>query len=170
MDDATYREVVMGTKDRVFGYAARILNDREEAKDVAQEALVRLWEHREKVPDTASAGAWLLRTAHNLCFDRLRLRSSRPEAGPELLEELSSPGDVTPHADYARRETGQRIERALSTMSARDRAALLLRDAYGLSYDELAAALGVPLGTAKALLHRARERARARLVTAGVRP
>lgn len=171
MNDASYKQVVHASKDRVFGYATRLLGgDREEAKDVAQEALVRLWENRDKVPDEASAAAWLLRTAHNLCFDRLRMRTTRRAADVEELDELAGPAGNAPDRDIDRRQMRRQIEEVLAGLSPRDRAALLMRDAYGLSYDELAASLGVPLGTVKALLHRARERARAKLVTAGVRP
>lgn len=72
MDGDTYRQAVLTHKNRVFGYAVRLLGDRDDARDVAQEALMRLWEHREKVPELAAARAWLLKTAHRLCVDRAR--------------------------------------------------------------------------------------------------
>ncbi len=171
MDAEAYRKVVQGAKDRVFGYAARLLGDREEARDVAQEALVRLWEHRSDVTGDEAARAWLLRTAHNLCFDRLRLRSARPQADAETVLPLVAgrEADGPAHA-FDRRETGRALERVLAQLAPRDRAVLLLRDVHGMSYEEAAGLLGLPLGTLKAALHRARERARVLLLAAGVRP
>lgn len=169
MDADAYREVVMAAKDRVFGYAARLLGDREDARDVAQEALVRLWEHRDSVENGEAARAWLLRTAHNLCFDRLRMRSTRPQADPVVLECVGG-GGACPEREVRSRETGRAIEQVLAALEPRDRALLLLREVQGLSYDEMATLLELPLGTLKAALFRARERARAMLVSRGVRP
>ena len=169
MNDDAFRSAVLEHKDRVFGYAARLLGDREEAKDVAQEALTRMWERREAIEGGDGARFWLLRAAHNLCVDRLRRRGARFEVGDGALDEIEA-GDCAPDRAACGRETAAAIERALAGLPARDRAALLLREAHGLSYDELAATLGVPLGTAKAILHRAREKAQRALVAAGVRP
>lgn len=85
MDGDTYRLAVRAHKNRVFSYAARLLADRDDARDVAQEALVRLWEHREKVPEVATARAWLLKTAHRLCVDRVRASAWEEEPGQLAL-------------------------------------------------------------------------------------
>ncbi len=171
MDAETYRQVVLEAKDRVYGYAARLLGDREEARDVAQEALVRLWEHRDGIDDAAGARYWVLRATHNLCFDRLRLRTTRPEAhdGGAVLEATPA-GAPGPERAAQNGETARALDAALARLAPRDRAVLLLREVHGLSYDEIAQAAELPLGTVKALLHRARERARTLLVAAGVRP
>ncbi len=169
MDESAYRQAVLQHKDRVYGYAARLLARGEEARDVAQEALVRLWVHRAEVGEAAGARAWLLRTAHNLCLDRLR-------AGPpssDAARDLSAVADArapSPEARAAHRELGEALAAALSELSPRDRAVLLLRDVEGLPYEEMARVLDVPLGTLKAMLHRARDRARARLAARGVLP
>ena len=160
---------VQEIKDRVFSYSARLLRDAEEAKDVTQEALVRLWEHRDTVPDTARARAWTLRTAHNLSMDRLRLRSARPRAAEEVLQSLP-----TEQADPERRASGREsvraLEAALGQLGEAERAVVLMREVHGLTYDDIAEALGLPLGTVKARLHRGRERLRESLRLAGVRP
>ena len=173
MDRDGFRETVLGHKDRVHSHALWMLRDREEARDVAQEAFVRLWEHRAEVVDGAARG-WLLRTAHNLCIDRLRRRAARPEGplGPAAGEGPGGPAAATadPERLAASAETGRAIRGALGALSPRDRAAVLLREVHGLSYEETARALGVPLGTLKAALHRARERLRRELAAAGVTP
>jgi len=165
-----FEQAVVEHKDRVHGFAAMMLRDAVEAQDVAQEALVRLWRHREQV-DAALAGVWLLRTTRNLCIDRLRRRVVRSEVddGPEVLERHG--GDAPdPERLAGSSETGRAVLRALGELSEADRSVVVLREVQGLPYDEIADALGIPLGTLKARLHRARERLRAELVRAGVAP
>lgn len=167
MDDISFRQAVLAHKDRVFAYAARLLGDRDDARDVAQEALVRLWEHRMSVPGPGHARGWLLKTAHRLCVDRLRVRGAPlDEAEPAGIPE----GGPSPEALAANRQLGDTLLEVLATLSPRDRSVLLLRDVEGLSYEACADVLEVPMGTLKAVVHRARERARLRLVASGVRP
>ena len=169
MDDATFERLVLEHKDRVFSFAVHLLADREEGRDVAQESLVRLWNHRDHVPEVA-ARAWLMRTAHHLCIDRLRQRSSRPAAAPEVLDVLEDAGTGRPDRRAASRQLADRIATALEGLTPRDRSLLLLREVHGLPYEEIAETLAMPMGTLKAALHRARERCRQALLGAGVKP
>jgi RNA polymerase sigma-70 factor (ECF subfamily) len=169
MNEAGYERVVLQTKNRLHSYAAWMLHDREEAKDVTQEALLRLWPRRGKVPEEA-ARPWLMRTLHHLCIDRLRRRSSR---GKRDLEDLMVPptdSNPGPEREAGATELRTAIGRALAGLSPRDRTVVLMREVQGMSYEEIADALGVPLGTLKAALHRARNRLRLALARAGVQP
>lgn len=170
MDPRTFEQVVIEQKDRVHGYAAMMLRDGVEAQDIAQEALVRLWRNRDEV-DPSLAGAWLLRTTRNLCVDRLRRRIVRAEVedGPEVIERHGST-EPDPERLTGSSEAGRAVLRALGELSEADRSVVVLREIQGLPYEEIAATLGVPLGTLKARLHRARERLRAELVRVGVAP
>jgi RNA polymerase sigma-70 factor (ECF subfamily) len=167
MDNRAFEDAVIMYKDRVHSYATMILRDPAEAQDVAQEALVRLWQHREGV-QRAGARLWLNRTVRNLCIDRLRKRKVRSELS-DGEERLSHEADDGPGPQQLAEssELGRLIQRALSAMSAEDQAVVVMREVQGLAYDEIAEALGVPLGTLKARLHRARERLRAKLNRAG---
>jgi len=169
MTDEAYADAVREHKDRIHGYAAWMLGDRDGARDVAQEGLLRLWRERERV-ERAAARTWLVRTVHNLCLDRLRARALRPEVGPEALESMLHDAAPDPERAAASTRIGRELARALASLSPRDRAAVLLREVQGLPYDEIAAALEVPLGTLKAALHRSRERLRLHLAQAGVSP
>lgn len=169
MERDGFERLVGAHKDRVYSYAAWMLHDLEEARDVTQETLVRLWQNRAKVRE-ASAKSWLLTTAHHLCIDRIRRRKSRPEVG------VDAPGvptvDTRPRPDRlaGSAETARAIDRALDALTPQDRAVVLMREIQGMSYEEIARALDLPLGTLKAKLHRARDRLRRRLVVAGVTP
>jgi RNA polymerase sigma factor (sigma-70 family) len=168
MQEEAFEEAVMMYKDRAHAYAAMMLRDPSEAQDVAQEALFRLWQFRERVSPEA-ARLWLMRTVRNLCIDRIRKRKVRAEVneGDDVvaIEPDASPG---PERLTASGRLGEMIERALSELSAQDRSVVIMREVQGLSYDEIAAILELPLGTLKARLHRARERLRQRLIQAGV--
>lgn len=170
MDSQGFEQAVHQHKDRVHSYAAMMLRDRAEAQDVAQEALVRLWQHRTTVDDRG-ARTWLMRTAHNLCIDRIRKRRVRSEvADAETVMQRQGDANPGPQRSAEAEEIGRTIETALAGMSELDRAVIVMREVQGLPYDEIAASLELPLGTLKARLHRARDRLRAHLCRVGVTP
>ena len=84
MNSDEFGRVVTAHTDRVHSYAAWMLQDLEDARDVTQETLMRLWGHRGKVHH-AAAGTWMLRTTHNLCLDRLRRRRRRQVSPTDSL-------------------------------------------------------------------------------------
>ena len=165
-----FEAAVMEHKDRVHNYARGILRDPEDAKDVAQECLIRLWRHREQIEPGTRCRSWLLRSAHNLCIDRLRRRSSRPEVVRD--EDAADPTDARPGPERltSSAEVAGRLERALLGLDHRDRAIVLLREVEGLGYEEIAELLDLKMGTLKATLHRAREKLRHALAAAEVTP
>ena len=169
MTTTEFEAAVMEHKDRVHNYARGILRDPEDAKDVAQECLIRLWRHREQVEPGAGCRSWLLRSAHNLCIDRLRRRSTRLEA---VRDDAADPTDGRPGPERltSSAQVAGRLERALLDLDHRDRAIVLLREVEGLAYEEIAELLDLKLGTLKATLHRAREKLRHALVAAEVTP
>ena len=154
---------------RILQFVLGMVRDQHLAQDVTQEALVRLWQHRDRV-ESETARFWLRRTTHNLCIDRLRRRRSSPEVATELQEEISPDTGAGPARLAESAELGTKIEQALLSLPERDRAVLILREIEGLPYAEIADAVQIPLGTLKARLHRAREQLRARLLRAGVSP
>jgi len=162
--------MVRAHQERVHSYATYMLRDSAEAQDVAQEALIRMWRHQAEILPL-SAKSWLMRTAHNLCIDRIRRRKARSEAddGESVLSFASDtapgPGKLAQSQDL-----GRLIRQSLDALTPRDRAVVVMREVQGLPYEEIADILGLPLGTVKARLHRARERLRTRLVRLGVRP
>jgi len=168
MQEEAYEEAVMMHKDRIHAYATLMLRDPAEAQDVAQEALFRLWQFRERVR-VEGVRLWLMRTVRNLCIDRIRKRRVRAEVD-EGDDVVAIEADVSPGPERltASGQLGEMIERALGELSPHDRSVVILREVQGLTYDEIAEILDLPLGTLKARLHRARERLRKQLVQAGV--
>jgi RNA polymerase sigma-70 factor (ECF subfamily) len=168
MTRSEYRQVVLGVKDKINTLAAWFLRDAEEAADVTQDALLRLWERRADVRP-AAAQTWLYRTAHRLCVDRVRRRNGRGErpldaAGLTGSDEPAAPPDAV---DAAERRSD--VARALAEMSPRDRALLVLRELEGMTYEQIGEVVACPLSSVKVGLHRARERLRKKLTEVVVR-
>jgi len=169
MTSEGFRRAVLDHKDRLHSYALWMVRDREEARDVTQESLVRLWQNRDRV-DEPTARSWLLRTVHNLCVDRMRRRAVRNEVPTEVVEATLQDGAADPERMAASHHLRGAIARALESLSARDRSIVLMREMHGMSYEEIAGAMDLPIGTLKSTLHRAREQLRRELTGAGVTP
>jgi len=152
MTPACYRDAVRGHHGRILSYAAWLLGDVEEARDVAQEAYLRLWSHHERVA-VAAARTWLLRTAHRLVLDRVGRR--RP-ADVDLSRVLTICGERGPVDRLVATEQMRGVAEALGRLGARDRALLLLREQHRLSLADIGRVLDLPVATVKTQLHRAR--------------
>ena len=147
---------------RIFTFALYALRQREDAEDVTQEALIRLWRHQDDIAD-GSAGAWVMRVTRNLVIDVARRRRSRAALfaeGPDA--EVSAAQVASPGAGDAagRRELRDALEAAIAALDEPYRSIVVMREIQGLAYDEIARALEMPLGTIKVYLHRARRRLR----------
>lgn len=157
--------IVRTHQDRIYGFCARMLGHREEALDAAQDVFLSAYRNLDGFRGEASLSTWLLRIAANRCLNRIRQRSTRAEVetpfpsleGYEDLE-FQPPGreEDRPDRIAEARETGMILERALSRLDASSRMLVILSDVEGLTYEELAAAAELPLGTVKSRLHRAR--------------
>lgn len=156
-DELAWETLVRRHQARVYGLCTHILGDREEARDVAQEVFVRVYERLDTVIDPERFLPWLIRIARNASLDRRRRIGARPrpDARVEDLAELAS---KDPGADV--RWEGQRrkvlVHDALRAMSEKGRDVLVLREMQGLSEEETASILGIPVGTVKSRMSRAR--------------
>ena len=112
----------------------------------------------------------MMRATHNLCIDRIRKRKVRGEINGETLIPLQPDGAPDPGRLAESDQLGAVIRGALNLLSANDRAVVVMREIQSMPYDEIASTLGLPLGTVKARLHRAREKLREKLIHAGVAP
>lgn len=151
---------------RIFSFAYYLLHNREEAEDVTQEVLLRLFRHRRKV-EPERMGAWLLRVTRNACYDLLRQRRTRNRHTTEIDEEvaLELPDDDTPSPEAQAGTAAFRrgLEEALRELSEPYRSVLILREIQGLKYREIADTLEMPLNTVRVNLHRGRRQLRERL-------
>lgn len=139
---------------RVMAYAMRVLNDRPEAEDVAQEAMLRLWRIApEWRQGEAQVTTWLFRVATNLATDRLRKRIRRRAAA---LDDTPEVADDQPGAVQSLIETDRMaaLQNALDQLPERQRQAVVLRHIEGLSNPEIAEILGIGVEAVESLTAR----------------
>jgi RNA polymerase sigma-70 factor, ECF subfamily len=176
-DKAAYGELVVLYQDRLFNAVLRLVGDREEARELTQEAFTRGLTKVDSFRGDASPYTWLFRIAVNLAISQLRKvhrhrtfslsapgRNGNGQAGAGgtddqasgLIDRLAEKRAVQPHDDLENRETGEQVMAALGRLDAEYRAVLVMRDIEGFDYQQMADVLGLPLGTLKSRLFRAR--------------
>jgi RNA polymerase sigma-70 factor (ECF subfamily) len=173
-DRAAFGELVSRWQDRIYAVVVRMIGDPEDARDLAQETFLRAWTNLRSFEGTSSFGTWLHAIAINQVRSEMRKRSAAKRGAPLSLDALGAgPGDETsfdpadpaptPAGTATAREDVVRLRRAIAELDPEQREALVLREFQGLSYEEIATALGIPVGTVRSRLFRARDALRARL-------
>jgi RNA polymerase sigma-70 factor (ECF subfamily) len=155
----------------VVNVAARLLGDAEEARDVAQEVFLRVYRRLDAFEGRSSLKTWIYRIAVNQCHNRRRFWQRRRRGRETPLDDAvlvplraGEPGSpASPFDEAVRRERARLVQSALGALRFEQRAVLVLREIEGLTCAEVAAALGLPEGTVKSRLSRAREAMRRKL-------
>jgi RNA polymerase sigma-70 factor (ECF subfamily) len=161
-----FEAVVARYQRRVFTFSRYFLGQREEAEDVTQEVLLRLWRHAEGL-DAERLGSWLLKVTRNACYDRLRQRRSAatliaPDLDSEVAEAAVS-GDPDPAVRAEAAEFRRHLLAALGRLEEPYRSVLILREIEELQYQEISDVLDLPLNTVRVYIHRGRQRLREQL-------
>lgn len=158
--DAGAFEALMGAYERrVYCLCLRMMGNKHDGEDAAQEAMLRIWQKIGQCRDEDAFATWVYRVTANACTDALRRR--RPQASLEAMREDGFEpvdGGETPQTAVERREERRALERAVADVPAQMRTVFLMRDVHGMSVEETARALGISQGTVKSRLSRARER------------
>lgn len=140
----------------MFRLALRLLNKREEAEDLVQEVLIKLWQQQERLSEIQNLEAWVVRLTKNQCIDKLR---SGKTGGHQEWKEGLDWADASPLPD-ARAESADalyNLQKLMARLPENQRLVLHLRDVEGLSYQEITEALDLPLAQVKINLFRARQ-------------
>ena len=163
------RTLVARKLPRLLALATRMLGDRMEAEDVAQEAFMRIWKQAPRWREgEARFDTWLHRVALNLCYDRLRGRREEPvEELPDPADPAAAP-DAQLEAQLEAQSRAARVRAALAALPARQREALVLSYYQELSNIEAAPLMGITVEALESLLARARRNLRAQLAGEGL--
>jgi len=151
-DEKAFEHLVIDHQDAAFGFAKRIVGDPELARDVVQEAFIRVLRHHTRFEGGRSFRTWLLHIVRNLAIDGLRRR--RPNANIEYLDHLAA----VEHGPSVteRDELRIRVAAVLRELPDKYREILVMREMDGLPAEEIAQVIGVDYGTTRWRLHQAR--------------
>jgi RNA polymerase sigma-70 factor, ECF subfamily len=167
-DCKAFDEIVARYKDGIYNYIWRMVWNRDDVEDLAQEVFVKAFASIKSFRRDANLRTWLYKIASNLCIDKYRRADKEKRLvaplewddgdGPRPLELPDSSYD--PQLLYERTELQGEVQKALAALPEKLRAVILLFDMEGMSYDEIAEVLGCPSGTVKSRLFHARTRLR----------
>lgn len=159
-DDAAWETVVKSYGRRLFNLSYRYMNSKEEAEDLTQEILIRVYQNLKSYrPEAGSFQNWVLRVARNLIIDRYRqLCRFSNMGGTEELETMNLADErmQTPQRAAEQKEASQFLQDGLQSLSPELKEAIILRDLEGMAYQEIAGLIKVPEGTVKSRINRGR--------------
>lgn len=166
-DEKAFREVVREYQDRVYNMTYRMLGNREEAEDVAQEVFITVFKSIEQFRGDSKFSTWLYRITANTCKNRIKYLARRHDRDQseydDAIDRDQAAGSLTaptqaPRPDRAVEgaQLEQIFQEAIGELDEEQRLLVILRDVEDLSYEEILAITGLPEGTVKSRLHRAR--------------
>jgi RNA polymerase sigma-70 factor (ECF subfamily) len=166
-DPGAFDALVVLYSDRVFGVAFRILGDRAEAEDLAQEVFVTLHHSLGSFRGESRLSTWIYRITRNRCLNRIKFLKRRhvgrhadiddPAVAPGVVDtETKLSGAKDPTRKLANDELSALLQEHLLKLPEEQRTLVILRDLEDLSYEEIVDVTGLALGTVKSRLHRAR--------------
>ena len=162
-DHSAFEQLLIQNQDRVFSLALRMVNNREDAADLAQEAFLKAWQGLPSFQGESAFSTWVYRLTTNVCIDFIRKQKRRQEIEPVASlddQEVSwaQPADHSqdPQHRLEREELSRAVARGLDRLPDHQRQVLVMRELSGLSYQEIAEQLSLDLGTVKSRIARAR--------------
>lgn len=163
-DERAFTELVRRYQGRVANLVSRVLNDRECADDLAQEVFVRVFVHRRNYRQGSKLSTWVFTIAANLAKNEIRRRVRRRnwfslDAMQEVFKDsVMALADPTEGKDRSleREQLQEVVGRAIAAIPEKYRLSLVLRDIEGLAYEDIAVVLGIPGGTVRSRINRAR--------------
>ena len=164
-DRRWFEEATLAALPELLGLARRLTRNREDAEDLAAEAISRAWLHRATLRDRAKFSGWIVRILTNLFLSQRRSEASHPcetldvEDDFSLFERLHQPFLLwwgTPEQEFLDRLLREDLIRAIEALPEPFRIVVALADIQGYSYGEIAEALAAPIGTVRSRLARGR--------------
>ena len=160
-----FEPIVKEYEKNVYNLALKMTGNPEDAADISQEAFIKAYHSLNSFRGDSKFSVWLYRIVSNLCLDFLRSKKRRPavslsaenEDGEEVELDIADESQ-SPEALLERKLTREAVRRGLDSLPEEQRQILLLREIQGLSYDEIAAALDIEVGTVKSRIFRGRKK------------
>lgn len=171
--DGSFEELVRRYQRPISAYVYRMVGNYESALDLTQEIFIKVYNSLNRYRAEFKFSTWIYKIAHNAAVDHLRRNSTREQslvAGSEgdTFDLPIESGRLTPEQESERRERRNEIESVVRALPANYRELIILRHSQDLSYEEIVEVTGLPLGTVKNRLFRAREMMRQQFVDKGI--
>jgi len=162
-DERAYRELIERYQRQVYSLALRMVRQAQDAEDITQETFIRMFRALDRYDPTRPFEAWLFTIASRLSIDHIRrhrvkpisLVRTEPGSDEERVIDPVDPG-LGPDVLTSHAEEERRTQELIDSLPPHYRVVVVMRHQQDLSYEEIATALGLPLGTVKARIHRAR--------------
>jgi RNA polymerase sigma-70 factor, ECF subfamily len=159
-DDAAWEVVVNSYAKRIYNLSYRYTSRRDEAEDLTQEIFIRVYQNLKSFrSDSGSFQSWIMKVGRNLIIDHYRrTRRYQQAAGTEEMEAMNLRDDKvpSPQRSVEQSEASLFLSEGLQALSPELKEAIILRDLEGMAYQEIAGLLGIPEGTVKSRINRAR--------------
>lgn len=163
-DVASFEQLIKSYQKMAYNVAYRVMGNEEDAKDMTQEALIKVYRNLKSFRMDASFSTWLYRIVMNTCKDALRKRKTKvisldqtyDTGDGEMQWELEDEG-LKPDEKLIQKETQEEVQEALQEVGENNRIVIVLRDIKGLTYSEIADVIDIAEGTVKSRLNRGRK-------------
>ncbi|HCR55296.1 MAG TPA: RNA polymerase sigma factor, partial [Cytophagales bacterium] len=150
-------------KNKLFRFAFRLLGNTEEAEDVVQDVLIKVWNGRASMDQINNWEAWCMRLTKNLSLDRIRAQHRKATDSMDVGFEVKQEG-LSPHDKAEISESMQQVNQLIASLPEKQRQVIHLRDVEGYSYNEIGEILEIDLNQVKVSLFRARSAVREKLL------
>lgn len=163
-DVAAFEELVGSYQKKMYNLAYRIVGNPEDAADMVQEALIRIFRSIAKFKEQSSFSTWIYRITTNVCLDELRRRKNKKEFSldqeihgedGDMKRQIKS-DDISPDSAAEQEELREIVNSAINSLPEDQKVVISLRDIQGLTYSEISQVLDCPEGTVKSRINRAR--------------
>jgi RNA polymerase sigma-70 factor (ECF subfamily) len=155
-----FKTDIIPLRQKLLALASQMLENRDDAEDVVQEVLLKLWTIREQLDGIANPAGFAMQTTRNLCIDRLRTR--KPVV--ETEDSISGADEHTPYSDVERKDSVRIIKQIIESLPGLQKIIIHLRDMEGYELEEIAAITGTQLSAVTVNLSRARKKVRDRFI------
>lgn len=162
MTHKVFLEYVRPFQDKIFRLAKRLLISKDEAEDTSQEILLKLWQQQQKIQEIHNLEAYAMTLTKNLCFDKLKLKSSENLSLTHIKYETEN--HVSLQKQLETNDMLDKVKNIINQLTEQQRLVMQLRDIEQYEFDEIEKITGIKEGTIRVILSRARKTVREKLM------
>ena len=163
MSLAIFETQVIPVRQKLYRFAYHLLGNEEDARDITQDAMVKVWQQKERMTELQNMEAWCMRIVRNLALDRLKSKKYRRSEELDKVVDMAVTQQDNPHEAAAKQDVMNSVHRIMRALPEKYRTIMQLRDIDGHTYQEIADILEIDLSDVKVNLHRARKSVREQL-------